>query len=155
MSEESGVVLSSGDGYAKVRLDRTSKCSTCGGCFFSETQRYMIAEAEDPIGVSPGDTVVLQNRISAPRAGFLLYILPLIAFVGGYAATAALRGVPESADADIPSILVGILFMATSYLSLFIANKRAARKRKRSMRIARRVATKPSPERQPVSVPEE
>jgi sigma-E factor negative regulatory protein RseC len=145
MAEETGVVLSSGGGKARIRLDRKTMCGSCGGCLFSETQDFMIAEAEDSIGVMPGDTVRIASRTSATRAAFLVYLLPLIALIAGFTAGSAAARALKSAAADAWGIGAGFGLMALSYFILYLSQKKAARRGTGPMRIVR-VVSRPSPQ---------
>lgn len=144
MPEEKGTVLKVTEGMARIRLDRKEKCSDCNGCFFSTTGRFMIADAEDKVGVSRGDTVLIANRISSIRAGLLLYMLPLVMFVVGYAASsAALRNLGESIS-DAVSIAAGMGLMVFLYCVLYIWQRRSARRGRAPMRITRRLKQAPT-----------
>ena len=75
------------DGTARVMVVRQSACSgdchKCAGCGAQE--QTMIFTAKNPKGAQPGDLVTVESD-SAPvlKAAAVLYILPLILFVGGY-----------------------------------------------------------------------
>ncbi len=140
MAEETGIVLSSTGGKARIRLNRKSECSTCGGCFFSKTERFMVAEVEDTLGVQPGDSVMIANRTSATKAGFLLYVLPLFVLVGGYAAGTAVAGALGATGTDGWGIAAGFVLMALGYFVLYRAQKRAARRGPGPMRLVRLVS---------------
>jgi len=85
--EERGVVIGKGPGTAQVRIERSESCEGCHGCLYSETGKYMVAEAVDRIGVSPGDLVRLDTEGASPlKAAFLLFVIPLVMLFAGYAA---------------------------------------------------------------------
>ncbi len=77
------------DGTAQVLRVRESACSgdchKCAGC--GAAQQKMLVMAANPIGAKPGDTVIMQTE-TAPilKAALMLYILPLVLFVGGFLA---------------------------------------------------------------------
>lgn len=103
------------DGTAQVVRVRESACSgdchKCSGC--GSAQETMILTAQNPIGATAGDTVVIYSD-SAPvlKAAVMLYILPVTLFLAGYLAGEWLwkRGILLS----IAGILLG-LFLVKLY----------------------------------------
>ena len=75
------------DGTAQVICIRESACSgdchKCSGC--GAVQEKMLFEADNPIGASPGDLVIVSTQ-SAPvlLAAAILYVMPLVLFLAGY-----------------------------------------------------------------------
>ncbi len=77
------------DGTAQVLRIRESACSgdchKCAGC--GSTQQKMLLTVQNPIDAQPGDRVILQTETGPVlKAAVMLYILPLVLFVGGYLA---------------------------------------------------------------------
>ncbi len=75
------------DGTAQVLRLRESACSgdchKCAGC--GASQQKMLLTVRDPIGVKPGDLVTIQADTGPVlKAAALLYILPVVLFIGGY-----------------------------------------------------------------------
>ena len=140
MVEETGIVLNVRSGKAQVRLERKRECKTCGGCLFSETEGFMIAEAEDGVGVLPGDAVRVSNRTSAAKAALLLYLLPLILFVAGFLGGAALAGAWGARGTEGWGIAAGLAAMALSYYVLFRTQRRSPGKVAGLMKISRVVS---------------
>jgi sigma-E factor negative regulatory protein RseC len=75
------------DGTATVMLQRESACSgdchKCSGC--GAAKEIMLFKAQNPIGASRGDLVVIQSG-TAPvmKAVGVFYALPLVLFFLGY-----------------------------------------------------------------------
>lgn len=75
------------EGVAEVVHIRESACSgdchKCSGC--GAAQETMIFRVNDPIGVCPGDVVIVCSE-SAPvlLSAAVLYLLPLVLFFVGY-----------------------------------------------------------------------
>ena len=75
------------DNTAQVLLVRQSACSgdchKCSGC--GAARETLFLTAENPIGAKEGDLVVIQSA-SGPvlAAAAMLYMVPLVLFVGGY-----------------------------------------------------------------------
>lgn len=83
------------DGTAEVVHVRQSACSgechKCAGC--GAVQETMVVLARDPIGVRPGDEVVIRSGSAPVLAGAaVLYLLPLVLFFAGYLSGGALWG---------------------------------------------------------------
>ncbi len=77
------------DGTAQVLRQRKSACSgdchKCSGC--GAAQQKLLFLAANPIGAKPGDQVILEAETGAVlKAAVMLYILPVLLFIGGYLA---------------------------------------------------------------------
>jgi sigma-E factor negative regulatory protein RseC len=87
MNEEVGTVRELRGEKALVVTDRQSMCGQCVAksyCHMLGGGKEMIAEALNPIGAKPGDTV----RIGIPsgtvaKASFVVYMIPAIGLAGG------------------------------------------------------------------------
>ncbi len=89
--EERGIVVQSGQGRARVRIQRSQNCEGCHGCLYQDAGEYVEADVDDPLGVSPGDRVCIETQgINPAKASLLLFGVPLVALFAGYAAGAAL-----------------------------------------------------------------
>ena len=86
--EQKVKVLSCGpDDTAQVVYVRQSACSgdchKCSGC--GAVQQAMIFTAHNPIGARPGDLVTVESATGPVlKAAAVLYLLPLVMFIGGY-----------------------------------------------------------------------
>jgi sigma-E factor negative regulatory protein RseC len=111
MNEELGTVTEVRGEKALVVTDRQSMCGQCvanGYCHMLGGGKEMIAEALNPIGAKPGDTV----RIGIPsgtvaKASFVVYMIPAIGLVGGSLA-GYFSGKSSGADFNLTT-LVGCL----------------------------------------------
>ena len=75
------------DGYVQISVPRKSACGhdceECAGCGMTGASVY--AEARDPVGVRPGDKVVVESSTRAVLAvTWLVYMLPVVFFLLGY-----------------------------------------------------------------------
>ncbi|KKK67937.1 hypothetical protein LCGC14_2949060, partial [marine sediment metagenome] len=85
MVEEIGTVIKSGGGKARVRINRSDKCSSCHGCLLAEGGKFLIIEVIDSFDTATGDRVKIETKAGgAAKSGFILYILPLISLFIGY-----------------------------------------------------------------------
>ena len=127
--EERGVVIDSADGKARVRIARTQECEGCRGCLYSETGRYMIAEAVDRMGVSAGDRVLIHTEgTSLLRDAGLVLLLPLVVLAAGYLAGGALApalGIAGAAQAA--GFLLGALCFFGTFGVLLLVTRRKSR----------------------------
>ena len=74
-------------GFVEISVPRRSSCGQdceeCAGC--GMTGAAIHARASDPIGVEPGDKVVVQSETKKLLGVVaLVYLLPVIAFLLGY-----------------------------------------------------------------------
>lgn len=110
-------------GTAEVVHIRESACSgdchKCSGC--GAAKETVVFTAHDPIGVRPGDVVLIQSE-SAPVLGAaaVLYLLPLVLFFVGYG-IGAIWGL---------GALVGCLAFALSIGIAVVYDRTVASKRK-------------------------
>jgi sigma-E factor negative regulatory protein RseC len=82
--EEKGKVIKVENGVAQVKMERTSACARCGICFKNSEDKPILF-AEDSLGVSPGDEVLLSVETKQVlKAAFLIYLFPLAGLIAGY-----------------------------------------------------------------------
>ena len=134
--EERGVVIDSVNGKAHVRIPRTEECEGCRGCLYSESGRYMVAEAIDRVGVSAGDRVRIQTEgVSALRDTVLLLLLPVVLLAAGFLAGSALApalGVASAAQAA-GFVLGAVCFFGTFGVLLLVSRGRSDSRSERSV----------------------
>ena len=85
------------DGYVQISVPRKSACGhdceECAGCGMTGASVY--AEARDPVGVRPGDKVVVESSTRAILAvTWLVYMLPVVFFLLGYFLSARAGAMP-------------------------------------------------------------
>lgn len=75
-------------GMAEVAVTRGTACGgNCPSCESCKFQSEMKTAAKNRIGARPGNKVVIESRTSViVHAVLLVYIMPLIFFIAGYAA---------------------------------------------------------------------
>jgi len=108
MNEEVGTVREVRGEKALVVTDRQSMCGQCtakGYCHMLGGGKEMIAEALNPIGAKPGDTV----KIGIPagtvaKASFVVYMIPAIGLVGG-AALGYVTGTSSGVDYNLATLV--------------------------------------------------
>ena len=100
--------------YAEISVPRKSACGhdceECAGC--GMTGAAIHARASDPVGVKPGDKVVVQSETKKLLGVVaLVYLLPVVAFLLGYFLSEGLAekvryiiAIAAAAAAFLPSI---------------------------------------------------
>ena len=112
------------DGTALVVHIRESACSgdchKCSGC--GAAKEAILLTAENPIGAGKGDLVSIRSE-TAPvlKAAVVLYMLPLVLFIGGYLAGMAV---------GISGGLCGGLAFALSIVLIVFYDRRIAKQEK-------------------------
>ena len=81
------------NGMAEVVVTRTTACgSNCGNCESCIFQSELKTLAKNSINARPGQKVIIESKSSRIyKAAMLVYILPMLLMVLGYALGAALR----------------------------------------------------------------
>ncbi len=131
MNEEVGTVREVRGEKALVITDRQTMCGQCvakGFCDMLGGGKEMIAEALNPIGAKPGDTV----RIGIPsgtvaKASFVVYMIPAIGLAGG-ALVGYFAGKSSGADFNLTTLVgclagLGISLIAVRLLSNLLGER--------------------------------
>ena len=96
MTQEGIVTRLFPDDMAEVAVTRMTACGgNCGSCESCMLQSEVKTLAKNHVSASPGQRVLIESRSSAVfGAVFLVYVMPLVFFLIGYAA-AYLSGLRE------------------------------------------------------------
>lgn len=82
--KEIGVVKSLRGNSAQVEIMRHAACGDCGACHMSKEQSKMITMARNSIQAQVGETVEVEMEFANVfTATFIMYGIPLIAFISG------------------------------------------------------------------------
>lgn len=96
-----GKIISIEDKMATVELERSSACAKCGICHLGETQILHI-DVENSINAQVGQRVLIAvGQGSVLKASSILYLIPLLALVGGIGLAYLLErliGLPGNVD---------------------------------------------------------
>lgn len=110
MTQEAVVTKLLPEGMAEVAVRRTTACGgNCGSCESCVFENQMKTPAANPLNAKPGQKVLIESQSAKVfRAAVLVYILPLVFFLLGYAAAAA-AGLGEAGCiiASFAGLLVG------------------------------------------------
>ena len=130
--EESATVLETTPGKARVTAERKSSCGhcsanqTCGTSVLSKHigKRSMEMWVNDPIGVHPGDQVVIRIEEGGLLLGSLaVYLLPLLLLIGS-AMFGEYMARNIGWDSEATAISFAVIGMLLSYLWLKRFNRR-------------------------------
>lgn len=138
--QEEGLVRSLHGSLAMVEAVASDACSHCGAkgaCQVLGGDKTRAVPAENPVGAQVGDRVLL----SAPRrgvltAGFLVYLVPVLALIAGAAAGQRLGpgwGMGEQEGA----VLLGLVSLVVTWLILRRVSLRLGRKASFKVKIVR------------------
>jgi sigma-E factor negative regulatory protein RseC len=109
---EIGCVASVEGDAAVVAMPGSSNCEHCGICLMAQEGREFLLLARNAAGASPGDTVEVEveaGRVVA--AAFAVYMVPVIATIGGFIVGNAITG--GAPDSRLPIILAVACLVAS------------------------------------------
>ena len=137
MPEEIGTVIKKTGQTASIRIPRNTLCTGCHSCSLGQDGSSMIAKAHDPLHTKIGDRVKIEEEQSGRiKAGFLLLILPLLAFIPGYFTGEAISKLTGVLTREAWGVITGLISFSIPWLILLLLNKRRIRKRSYQMHIA-------------------
>ncbi len=129
MIEETGTVVEVRAGRALVQTERGAACEGCaarGACSHLGGSREARVWVRDPLGVRPGERVVVAVPEQAVmRASFWVYLVPVAALVVGAVAGNAL-GPRLGIGADAGAAALGLAAMALALVASRWAGRGAA-----------------------------
>lgn len=124
MTNEGVVIKLLPNSMAEVAVARSTACGgNCGNCEACAFQNTLKTVAANKIGAVPGQRVVVETSSSVIfGAAALVYIMPLIFFVAGYA-LADFMGASEGI-----SVIASFLALALSGIILVVSQRRKKNK---------------------------
>ncbi len=128
-------MVSTKAGKALVRIPRSKECEGCHGCSMMDPEQGMMAEVDNPLGASAGDTVRIETAGAEGKvkAALLLYGFPLLAMlVGAIGSQPLFRRLGVAAAAEGLSVLSGLVLLAASFALLYLIRKRRGKQSLRS-----------------------
>jgi sigma-E factor negative regulatory protein RseC len=117
---EEGTVLAVRGELAEVLIPRGRQCEGCGSCCVVAGEGHMLAEALNEAGAGVGDRVEVELPFrTSLKAAYILYGLPLVAFLAGLGVAAFVSAVLFDGAFAVPlGLLFGFGFLVLSYLLL-------------------------------------
>ncbi|MDK2849196.1 MAG: sigma-E factor negative regulatory protein RseC [Desulfuromonadales bacterium] len=129
MMQETGTVVElRGRHVAMVLCRKSTFCAGCaamGLCHVDEDGRSMLVETHNVLGAAVGDKVRLATRAGQfLLASFLLYVVPLLALIGGAVLgeiLGAFYALPV--DRNLLAAILGLTFMVGSFFIIRIGSR--------------------------------
>ncbi len=120
MTQDAVVLKILPNSMAEVVVTRSTACgSNCGNCESCIFQSELKAIANNRIGAKPGQRVVISSSSRTVfSAALLVYIMPLLFFLVGYAVSSSF-GASEGV-----CVLVSFFFLAVSAVVLIVSQKK-------------------------------
>lgn len=121
MTQNATVLAVHKDGRADISVRRMSSCGeNCASCAANCANRDILATAVNSAGAEVGDTVVVESSTSKVlKIAMLVYLVPIVMLIAGYAVCAAL-GLGEGV-----CIAVSLAMMLVGTLAAKLANNAA------------------------------
>lgn len=83
--DQIGRIIGIDGSEAVIEVERNSACAKCGICHMGETQSLRLV-VQNSIGAQVGNRVLIEmDKSSVLKAGTIVYLLPLLAFLTGIA----------------------------------------------------------------------
>ncbi|WP_296561381.1 SoxR reducing system RseC family protein [uncultured Acetobacterium sp.] len=116
--KEIGTVRTLRGNNAEVEIKRNSACGDCGACHVSKDQSVMLTTAKNPVNAKSGETVEVEMQFANVFvAAFIMYGIPLIAFILGSSVAYYLVGSLNLRwDQVLTSFFTGISLTVIAYL---------------------------------------
>ncbi len=129
--EEHGIVVENKGTVVLIKAKRTSACDSCAASksCHSIGEEEVLVEADDPVGAKVGDRVAYEVSASAIiKAGMLLYLVPLLSFIGGLVLGSAASALFFTGlNPDLVSGIFGAVFLAGAFIGLKLYGRRLER----------------------------
>ncbi len=115
--KEIGTVKALKGKNAEIEIKRNAACGDCGACHISKDQSVMLTTANNPINAKIGETVEVEMEFANVFvAAFIMYGIPLVAFILGSSGVYFLVGVLNIGwDQVVTSFLAGLCLTAIVY----------------------------------------
>lgn len=127
--EEQGTVVQVKEMIAVIKAQRSGSCDSCASkksCHSGGTSdEATFIEADNSIGAKVGDHVIFAvGAGSVIKAGVLIYLVPILSFIGGVVLGQILSGpfFPET-NHDLVAGAFGALFLAIAFVGLKLYNR--------------------------------
>jgi sigma-E factor negative regulatory protein RseC len=135
---EIGCVASVEGDAAVVTMAGSSNCERCGICLMAQQGREFLLLARNAAGASPGDTVEVEVEAGkVVAAAFAVYMVPVLATIGGFIVGNAITGgAPES---RLP-IILAVASLVASFGIVWVYDLRL-RKAERRQAVVTRILT--------------
>ncbi len=116
--DEVGVVIETGEGWARVRVEPTAQCSHCSArslCIVGD-ETHRVIEVDNPVGAVPEQRVTISVTPGAALgAGAIVYVMPVAGLILGAVAGSRLAGdLALPVNPDLSGALLGLIGLVLS-----------------------------------------
>ena len=121
---------------ATLVVERSTACGECGKCMMAKQNITIACEVENTLDAKLGDKVRVEMELSGVlSASLIVYGIPLTTFilgvVLGYYKIYQFFNIPQ----DIISLILGFVFMATTYVILRLFDKKGVFKERYQLKM--------------------
>lgn len=115
---KTGIIVRKNKNKAIVQIDKTGECGDkCEGCSAACNVPRIEVEVENTLNASIGDYVnIVAKHKTLISSSFILYTIPLLAFMVGIFAGVKISNYYMFADSELVAIGFGFLFLVVAYL---------------------------------------
>lgn len=119
-----GIVQERRGDTARVKLSGGESCGNCGACgAMAELRKFPEVQAANPLGAEPGEEVLVEFDASRTiRSGAMVFIVPILALLGGALAGSHLGG------SETAGLLGALGVLGLSVLGIALYDKRLGRR---------------------------
>lgn len=130
MVEEHGVIIKVVGAAVMIKAERTTSCEGCSSkslCHSSGTSQLI--EADNRVGAKVGDHVVFTvGAGSVLKAGLILYLVPVIAFIlGAVLGRTGAKLITTGLNPDLASGVLGVFFLIAAFAGIKLYSARISR----------------------------
>ena len=124
--QEYGTVEALQGSKARVVIKRHAACGDCGACQVGREKMTMETLADNTIGASAGDEVLVSMKfVNVIAATSIMYGIPLVGFLLG-CGLGYLAAIYFTLDQVLVPFFAGVLGIVIAYLGIRVADKRGA-----------------------------
>jgi positive regulator of sigma E activity len=127
---EQGIVTATNNRTAKVKIDKKDECSKCGMCLFPKNASSIEVVADNVLGATEGDTVIVETTGETKLlATALVFVVPLLLI--GLAVLINYLLIKS----EIWILILSVIFIVLWYTILAVIDKRFVKLKKLSAKI--------------------
>lgn len=127
---EQGIVTATNNRTAKVKIDKKDECSKCGMCLFPKNASSIEVVADNGVGATEGDTVIVETTGETKLlATALVFVVPLLLI--GLAVLINYLLIKS----EIWILILSVIFIVLWYTILAVIDKRFVKLKKLSAKI--------------------
>jgi len=133
---EKALVVENRGNESKVEILRSSACEHCGACSVATEKKSIFVWAKNPLKAGVGQVVEIEMQAATMlSATFIVYVIPLVAFVIGISIGYAGKGFFGTKNLELFALLSGLITMGLSFLGIYFYSKNAEKTKKYSSNI--------------------